>query len=76
MNEGAAAGRLDLVLSGEVAQWLPSILCERPVKIGARVTRYGRHRLFRLAEMAVPRALFAATLRRIDRLRGSAGAAV
>jgi hypothetical protein len=30
----------------------------------------GRYHVFQLAEVAVPRALFAAILRRIDRLRG------
>jgi hypothetical protein len=32
--------------------------------------RYGRYVVFQLAEVAVPRALFAAILRRIERLRG------
>jgi len=35
-----------------------------------RIVRYGRFVVFRLAEVAVPRALFAEVLRRIDRLRG------
>jgi hypothetical protein len=37
--------------------------------------RHGRHVVFQLAEVAVPRALFAAILRRIDRLRGPPAAA-
>ena len=40
------------------------------VKIGARIVRHGRYVVFQLAEVAVPRTLFAAILRRIDRLRG------
>jgi hypothetical protein len=40
------------------------------VKIGARIVRHGRYVVFQLAEVAVPRAVFAAILRRIDRLRG------
>ncbi len=32
--------------------------------------RHGRYVVFQLAEVAVPRALFAQILRRIDRLRG------
>jgi hypothetical protein len=40
------------------------------LKIGARIVRHGRYVVFQLAEVAVPRALFAAILRRIDRLRG------
>jgi hypothetical protein len=33
--------------------------------------RHGRYIVFQLAEVAVPRWLFAEILRRIDRLRGS-----
>ena len=39
-------------------------------QIGARIVRHGRYIVFRLTEVGVPRALFAAILRRIDRLRG------
>jgi hypothetical protein len=39
------------------------------VKIGARASCYGRYVVFQLAEVAVPRALFAHILHRIDRLR-------
>jgi len=35
----------------------------------ARIVRHGRYAIFRLAEVAVPRALFAEILRRIERLR-------
>ncbi len=40
------------------------------MKIGARIVRHGRYLVFQLAEVAVPRMLFATILRRIDRLRG------
>ena len=40
------------------------------LKIGARIVRHGGYAIFQLAEVAVPRALFAAILRQIDRLRG------
>jgi hypothetical protein len=46
------------------------VLWAIPVKIGARIVRHGRYLVFQLAEVAVPRALFADILRRIDRLRG------
>ena len=59
-----------LVLPSQVAQWSLTTLRERLVKIGARIVRHGRCVVFQLAEVAVPRALFAATLRRIDRLQG------
>jgi hypothetical protein len=60
-----------LVLPDEVARWSLTTLREKLVKIGARIVRHGRYIMFQLAEVAVPRALFAEILRRIDRLRGS-----
>ena len=59
-----------LALPDEVAQWSLTTLREKLVKIGARLVRYGRYVVFQLAEVAVPRAVFASILRRIDRLRG------
>ena len=58
-----------LVLPREVAQWSLTTLREKLVKIGARIVRHGRYVVFQLAEVAVPRALFAGILRRIDDLR-------
>ncbi len=45
------------------------------VKIGARIVRHERYVVFSWP-VAVPRMLFAAILRRIDRLRGPSVAAV
>ena len=59
-----------LALPDEVAQWSLTTLREKLVKIGARIVRHGRYVVFQLAEVAVPRPLFAQILRRIDRLRG------
>ena len=59
-----------LVLPHEVAHWSLTTLREKLVKTGARIVRHGRYVVFQLAEVAIPRALFAAILRRIDRLRG------
>jgi hypothetical protein len=59
-----------LALPDPIAQWSLATLREKLVKIGARIVRHGRYHVFQLAEVAVPRALFAAILRRIDRLRG------
>jgi hypothetical protein len=59
-----------LALPQEVEQWSLTTLREKLVKIGARIVRHGRYMVFQLAEVAVPRALFAAILRRIGRLRG------
>jgi len=59
-----------LALPDTIAQWSLTTLREKLVKIGARIVRHGRYLVFQLAEVAVPRALFATILRRIDRLRG------
>ena len=42
---------------------------EKLIKIGAKVVRHGRYIMFQLAEVAIPRALFAEILRLIDGLR-------
>ena len=59
-----------LALPDAVAQWSLTTVREKLVKVGARLVRHGRYVTFQLAEVAVPRALFAAILRRLDRLRG------
>jgi hypothetical protein len=56
-----------LVLPNKVAQWLLTTLREKLVKIGARIVHHARYLVFQLAEVAVPRTLFAAIFRRIDR---------
>jgi hypothetical protein len=58
-----------LALPAEIEQCSLTTLREKLVKIGTRVVRHGRYVVFQLAEVAVPRALFAEILRRIDRLR-------
>ncbi len=52
-----------------VEQWSLTTLREKLVKIGAKVARHGRYITFPLAEVVIPRDLFADILRRIDRLR-------
>jgi hypothetical protein len=58
-----------LALPKEIEQWSLTTLREKPVKIGARIVRHGRYVVFQLAEVAVPRVLFAEILCRIDGLR-------
>jgi Transposase DDE domain group 1 len=58
-----------LALPEEVEHWSLTTLREKLVKIGARIVRRGRYVVFQLAEVTVPRVLFADILRRIDRLR-------
>ena len=59
-----------LALPNDAAHWSLTTLREKLVKVGARIVRHGRYLVFQLAEVVVPHALFAAILRRIDRLRG------
>jgi hypothetical protein len=59
-----------LLLPDQVAQWSLTTLREKLIKIGARIVRRGRYVIFQLAGVAVPGALFAAILQRIDRRRG------
>ena len=58
-----------LALPEEVEQWSLTTLREKLVKIGAKVVRHGRYVTFQLAEIAIPRRLFAEILRLIDGLR-------
>ena len=44
-------------------------LHEKLIKIGAKVVTHGRYVTFQMAEVAVPRALFADILRRIGGLQ-------
>lgn len=58
-----------LALPDSVNHWSLTTLREKLVKIGAKVVRHGRYITFQLAEVAVPRDLFADILDQIDRLR-------
>ena len=58
-----------LSLPEAVEHWSLTTLREKLIKIGAKIVRHGRYVTFQLAEVAIPRSLFADILRRIDRLR-------
>ena len=51
-----------LALPRDVQHWSLTTLREKLVKIGAKVTRHAKYVTFQLAEVAVPRQLFAAIL--------------
>ncbi len=53
----------------EVEHWSLTTLREKLVKIGAKVVRHAKYVTFQLAEVAVPRKLFRAILRRIAKFR-------
>ena len=57
-----------LALPRDVKHWSLTTLREKLVKIGAKVTRHSKYVTFQLAEVAVTRKWFAATLNRIERL--------
>ena len=52
-------------LPRSIRHWSLTTLKEKLVKIGAKVVRHSRYVIFQLAEVAVPRQLFAAILGRI-----------
>jgi hypothetical protein len=54
---------------GEVKHLSLTSVREKLIKIGAKVVRHDRYVTFQLAEVAIPRRLFAAILRLIDGLR-------
>src|SRR5271167_4457748 len=58
-----------LALPDAVKHWSLTSLREKLVKIGAKVVRHARYAVFQMAEVAVPRELFAEILRMIDGLR-------
>ena len=58
-----------LVLPKPIKGWTLTTLREKLIKIGAKVVAHAKYITFQLAEVAVPRQLFAAILERIGRLR-------
>jgi hypothetical protein len=52
-----------------IADWPLTSLREKLIKIGAKFVSHGRYVRFQMAEVAIPRAVFAEFLRRIAALR-------
>ena len=52
-----------------IANWSLTSLREKLIKIGAKVASHGRYVTFQMAEVAIPRALFASLMQRIAALR-------
>jgi hypothetical protein len=57
-----------LVLPKPIRGWTLTTLREKLIKIGAKVVAHARYVTFQMAEVAVPRQLFAQILERIARL--------
>jgi hypothetical protein len=58
-----------LVLPRSIRRWTLTTLREKLVKVGAKAVSHAKYIVFQLAEVAVPRKLFAVILERIGRLR-------
>jgi len=58
-----------LALPRRVSHWSLTTLREKLIKIGAKVVCSARYVTFQMAEVAIPKQLFAAILQRIGRLR-------
>ncbi len=53
-----------------IGRWSLTSLRERLIKTGARLVRHGRYAIFQMAEVAIPRQVFANILALINGLRG------
>ncbi len=53
-----------------IERWSLTSLRERLIKTGARLVRHGRYAVFQMAEVVIPRRIFAAILTMINALRG------
>ena len=58
-----------LVLPSKISQWTLTTLREKLIKIGAKVIRHAKYVTFQMAEVAIPRELFASILDKIAQLR-------
>ena len=67
LRRPTTVGRLGLPRA--VKDWSLRSLQVKLIKIGGRMVRHARQIVFQLAEVAVPRDLFAAILERVTRLR-------
>ena len=54
----------------EIERWSLTSLRERLIKTGGRLVRHGRYAIFQMAEVAIPRGVFAAILTMINALHG------
>ena len=57
-----------LALPRSVSQWTLTTLRDKLIKIGAKVVRHAGYVMFQMAEVAIPRDLFAHILTRIQGL--------
>jgi hypothetical protein len=60
-----------LAIPATAEPWSLTSLCEKFIKIGAKVVSHGRYLTFQMTEVAVPRQMFADILMLIARLRAA-----
>jgi hypothetical protein len=65
-SRGEVAG---LATPEPIKDWSMTSLKEKLIKIGAKIVSHGRYLAFQMAEVAIPRNLFADVLRLIAELR-------
>ncbi|GJM24824.1 MAG: hypothetical protein DHS20C16_12390 [Phycisphaerae bacterium] len=70
---GVQPGQLPASPGAATARRALTTLREKLIKIGAKAVHHANYVTFQLAEVAVPRKLFAAILKRIQRLRAVPG---
>jgi hypothetical protein len=58
-----------LAIPEAIAEWSLTTLRDKLIKVGAKVVSHGRYVAFQMAEVAIPRKLFAAIVERITALR-------
>ena len=58
-----------LALPSRISQWTLTTLREKMIKIGAKVIRHAKYVTFQMAEVAIPRSLFAMILEKVAQLR-------
>ncbi len=58
-----------LAMPKVIERWSLTLLCERLIKTGARLVRHARYAVFKFAEAALPRRVFAGILGLIYGLR-------
>jgi hypothetical protein len=69
LNKLAGSAQRRIALPASVKHWTLTTLRDKLIKIGCKVVHHARRVVFQLAEVAIPRSLFALILRRIERLR-------
>ena len=58
-----------MVLPRRINRWTLTTLREKLIKIGAKVIKHAKYVTFQIAEVAIPRNLFALILKKIAQLR-------